>query len=183
MTDQTGPGESRPNWKPTNRQPLRAPAQDNWADFTDWVIWLDDAYELNLMTCWMLHEGVVHTLSALWDAWLAVYSQRTAKAAQPPGDTARAAWHVQFRRPLLAEILDDKGPLAACVLANEHVAYRQRAEPTSNRLATALDAAACDPTKGITRGSAEYDRFIDLTGPHGAAAAVAVLYHDPKQDG
>jgi hypothetical protein len=62
-------------WVPTDRQPARAPTGASWADFAEWVAWLDDAYELNLPTCWAQHDGVGHILAALWDAWLAVYSR------------------------------------------------------------------------------------------------------------
>lgn len=170
-----------PKWAPTDRQPVRAPTGATWADFAAWVTWLDDAYELSLPTCWMRHEGVVHALSALWDAWLAVYSKPLPKGQAPP-DTARAAWHVQFRRPIIAELLDDKSPLEQCKRADHHTAYRPRANQP-RRLADALNQLAThaiDSGADVLRGPEETTRFEDLAGVDRPAAVLAVLYHQPN---
>lgn len=82
---------------PSRRQPAGPPAGDTWADFTGWAIWLDHAYELELPICWTQHEGLVHSLTALWQLWLSAYAEPDEGKKAAAG--APAAWHLQFYLP------------------------------------------------------------------------------------
>jgi hypothetical protein len=89
-----GPG--LPNW-----DTLAGPArQAAWADFTRWVTWLHDRYELSveerLPHCWAEHPGLVEELTALW-AW----RQEIWSSAQPSGQAARY-WHAELRQTITA---------------------------------------------------------------------------------
>ncbi len=184
ISQPTLPSLEPSKWVPTDRQPARAPTGISWADFAAWVDWLDDAYELALPVCWAEHEGVVHTLAALWDAWLAVYSlpRKGKDTGPPPAETARAGWHVQFLRPILTDLREERSPLEACRRNESHAGYIPRGRRT--RLPDALDhlaASVTDPQDGagdVLRDESETTRFDALSHTLGSAAVLGVLYND-----
>jgi hypothetical protein len=170
-----------PKWTPTDRQPRRAPTGTSWADFCDWVAWLDDAYELNLPTCWLQHEGATHALSALWDAWLAVYSRLNKPGTSPPQETGRAAWHVQFLRPIIADLLAENSGLGRCVRNDKHSDYLPRAnKPDRHHDAlTELEQNAARD-QGPFRPT-EYDRVRDAIQENGPGELAGAYYHPPPK--
>jgi hypothetical protein len=129
----------------------------------------DNAYEVNLPACWSLHEGAVHALSALWEAWRAVYL----RSDKLPAMTAPAGWHVQFQRPITTALLAEGSPLALCRKQEAHSPYRR----PRTFLPDALDRIAADPARsGALQDPAEAPLFAEATPTQGSAAVVAVLH-------
>ena len=115
------PPDPRPVLTPSPWQPARPAPGSTWLDFTEWVVWLDHAYELDLPECWIRHEGLVHTVAGLWHLWRSSYAE-TASGGMP-GPGGPAVWHTQFFYPFRDRLFNGSLPGAQCRMKPRHQAY------------------------------------------------------------
>lgn len=159
------PALRRSPWWPT-----RPPAGSAWPDFCGWVTWLDDAYELDLPTCWMRHEGLVHTLAGLWHLWRGVYAAGHGGPLPAPGGPA--SWHTTFLYPFRDRLHTPSGVPGGGCKNRAHRGY-SRTKNLDAELAARVDTADAD---GALRSPGDADALADLAPSHGPAALVALLY-------
>lgn len=158
--------------QPSPWTPSRAPFGSTWADFTTWVEWIDSAYEVDLPTCWVSHEGLVHTLAALWHLWRGVYARGQDGALPAAGGAA--SWHDTFFYPFRAQVAAKTVPGGGCSRNADHRTYTRR-----DNLTGALDQRIQNPdAENNVHGPAEETALRELIPDLGPSALIGILYPD-----
>ena len=166
------PLQDSPSQRPSTWAPAVPPFGSTLDDFCSWTGWLDTAYELDLPDCWVLHEGLIHTLTALWHAWRAVYAQPGSPSASTPAHGGPVAWHTSHLLPFRDRLQRPDGlPGAGCRTRSHRPYTRAHSidETVSDALADAADNGLSD--------SCVVSRLDDLARQAGPSAAVAIRYH------
>lgn len=109
--------------RPSLWAPSAPPFGSTWADFIGWTAWLDTAYELQLPRCWTLHEGLVHSLTALWHPWRSVYAAPIASGGAPPAHGGPSQWHTSHLYPLRDRLQRPDGAPGSACRNRDHRAY------------------------------------------------------------
>ena len=174
----SGPGGSSelplhdsPAQRPSIWTPHRPPFGSTLDDFCSWIEWVDTAYELDLPDCWALHEGLVHTLSALWHAWRAVYAQPGSPSNATPAHGGPIQWHTSHLLPLRDRLLRPDGVPSAGCRTRSHRGYSR-----THSVAETLACVLADAPDNELNSLESIERLDNLGRQYGPPAAVALLY-------
>ena len=172
----TGPGGSplplhdSPAQRPSVWAPAAAPFGSTVDDFCGWAEWLDTAYELDLPDCWVLHEGLVHSLTSLWHAWRAVYAHPGSPSVAVPAHGGPVAWHTSHLLPFRDRLQRPDGLPGAGCRTRAHRPYSR-----THSVAETVSVALADSSDNGLDADA-VGRLGDLGTQYGPPAAVAVRY-------